>query len=199
MGRGSKRRHSTTSSSPSLAIRRCVQKKTLLDRRLSFDVTYFDQDFSDLIAFDFVTFLPQNIAAAEVRGIEAQLQYRPNEVWHLTLAHTVSDSEDLATGRPLPRRPDHRSSVNLSFKPSARLTGSATWIWVQQRIDSDGSPMDDYHRLDLHLELRLPPARPGVQLNPYFKVQNLLDEDAAELNGFTTPGIQAALGLSLGV
>jgi vitamin B12 transporter len=50
--------------------------------------------------------------------------------------------------------------------------------------------MDDYERLDLAARYRL--AR---HLEPYLRIDNLLDEDYEEVNGFTTPGRVLVLGL----
>jgi vitamin B12 transporter len=63
-------------------------------------------------------------------------------------------------------------------------------VAVAERIDSDGSPMDDYERLDLAADYRL-----GTHLRPYLRIDNLVDQDYEEVNGFTTPGRTLRLGL----
>ncbi len=111
----------------------------------------------------------------------------------LEASHTWSETEDLATGLPLARRPKHRSTLDLYFRPAPRLRGSASLIAVADRIDSDGSALDDYQRLDLSLGYELE----GGHLEPYLRVENLFDEEYEEIDGFTTPGALAVVGLSL--
>ncbi len=157
---------------------------------VTLDVTYFESDFEDLIAFDFVTFLPQNLAAAESRGVEATLTYRAGPHFEMRTAYTWNETEDLATGQRLARRPEHRGVVDFFLKPTEKLRATATLIVVRERIDSDTTPMDDYERVDLNVRYRLSPS-----WEPYLRVENLFDEDYEELNGFTTPGAVAFVGL----
>ena len=165
-------------------------EQTWLNERLSVDVTYFDSDFEDLIVFDFVTFLPQNLAEATSSGVELTVGYKAGPNFQLAASHTWNDTEDLASGQQLARRPDQRSTLNLFFRPVERLTGNLSLIVGRDRIDSDGSPMDDYERVDLSLEYRL-----DDRFLPYLRVENLFDEDYEEVNGFTTPGTVAVVGL----
>jgi outer membrane cobalamin receptor len=72
------------------------------------------------------------------------------------------------------------------------LRGTASLVAVQDRIDSDGTEMDDYQRVDLSLEYRL-----QAWLQPYLLMQNLLDKEYEEVNGYTAPGFVALLGLRL--
>jgi outer membrane cobalamin receptor len=50
--------------------------------------------------------------------------------------------------------------------------------------------MDDYERLDLSLSYRVQPW-----LEPYLLLQNVLDKEYEEVNGYTAPGFLAFLGL----
>jgi vitamin B12 transporter len=63
---------------------------------------------------------------------------------------------------------------------------------VQDRIDSDGTKMDDYQRVDLKVEYSL---RPWLQ--PYLFLQNLLDKHYEEVTGYSSPGFSALAGIRL--
>ncbi len=156
------------------------------------DVTFFDTDFENLIVFDFVTFLPQNLGEAESKGVEVALDYRPGPAFQLSASYTWNETEDLTTGRQLARRPEHRGVVSLFFRPTDKLRANATLIAVSGRIDSDGSAMDDYERVDLAVQYRF-----SHHFEPYLRVENLLDEDYEEVNAFSSPGVQAVVGLGL--
>ncbi|HEX7183597.1 MAG TPA: TonB-dependent receptor [Thermoanaerobaculia bacterium] len=166
-----------------------VEQKLLGDK-LRIDLTYFDNQFEDLIGFDFVTFQANNIAEAEASGVEALLYVTPGSRFDLTASYTYTDSENLTTGLQLPRRPKNRGSLFLAFRPIEPLTGTLLLIVVKDRIDSDASPLDDYERVDLSLSYDI-----GNRLTPYLRIQNLLDEDYEEVRGFTSPGITPAIGV----
>lgn len=158
--------------------------------KLRVDLTYFDMDFEDLIAFDFVTFLPQNIAEATSSGVELVVEYRPNANVQILASHTYNDTEDLATGEPLARRPESKTTLQLFVRPVEDLVGTLSLVSAADRIDSDGTPMDDYERVDLSLRYTL---RPGLE--PYLRVENLFDDEYEEIPGFTAPGSLAVVGL----
>ncbi len=123
-------------------------------------------------------------------GVEVTLGYRPGKGFQLAASHTWNETEDRATGRPLARRPESRSTLELYFRPVERLRGAATLVAVSDRIDSDGSEMDDYRRVDLTLRLRA-----SRIFEPYLRVENVFDEEYEEVNGFTTPGRVAVAGV----
>ncbi|MGD2114307.1 MAG: TonB-dependent receptor [Acidobacteriota bacterium] len=165
-------------------------ERFFLDGRLRLDLTGFGNELDELILFDSTTFTFQNVARAESRGVELTAEADPAPGWSLAAAYTWNETEDRATGEPLARRPEHRGSLQVTTRPTGRLRLSATVLAVADRIDSDGAPMDDYERLDLAGELRL-----GEHVRPYARVDNLLDEDYEEVNGFTTPGRTFVVGL----
>ncbi len=165
-------------------------ERTFLGGRLSCDLTWFDTDFEDLIAFDFTTFTPQNVAEAASAGLEATVRYRPGPAFQLAASHTWNETEDRATGLPLARRPEHRSTLELYFRPAERWRGAATVVAVGDRIDSDGREMDDYERVDLTVRFRA-----SEVFEPYLRVENVFDEEYQEINGFTTPGRVAVVGV----
>jgi vitamin B12 transporter len=155
-------------------------------------VTWFQNRFKDLIGFDFTTSTFGNVRRAESRGVEASLRVRPRADLEIEASYTQDDTEDLATGLALARRPRHRLALVTAFEPWERLRGTASLVAVDDRIDSDGTKMDDYERVDLSLDYRL---REWVE--PYLLVQNLFGESYEEVAGYTSPGFQALVGLRL--
>ncbi|MGV8039699.1 MAG: TonB-dependent receptor domain-containing protein [Thermoanaerobaculaceae bacterium] len=161
------------------------------DRRgvLSADLTAFGSRYDDLIAFSWESFVAENIARAEARGWEAAVGLRMGPAVTWRASYTRTESEDLGSGAPLPRRPRHRGSLTVTAGGEGLLTGSATYWVVRDRIESDGTPMDDYDRLDLAARLRL-----AAWLDATARMENALDEDYEELTGYTSPGRTFALG-----
>jgi vitamin B12 transporter len=165
-------------------------ERSFLGGAVTAGVTWFENRFRDLIAFDFTTFAFANVRRAESRGAEASLRARPGAGTQVQASYTYDDTEDLATGLPLARRPKHRLALTGLFEPVDRFQGSASLVAVRDRIDSDGTEMDDYERLDLSLSYRVRPW-----LEPYLLLENVLDTEYEEVNGYTAPGFLAFLGL----
>lgn len=163
--------------------------------RWTLDVTAFDLDFEDLIVFDFVAGQPLNVASASSRGVELAADY-DGESWTLAASHTWNETQDETTGLQLARRPEHRTVVDLTWRPSRRSTdgwsATVTALAVANRIDSDASELDDYERVDLTVQYRL-----GERWQPYVRVVNLFDQEYEEIAGFGTRGTTAFLGLAL--
>lgn len=159
----------------------------------SFEVVYFETRYENLIDFDLSTFTFANLLDARTSGVEASLRLRPADFLELTAGYTYTDSENRATGSPLPRRPRHRGSLQAGFDPGGRWSALALLALNRDRVDSDGLPMDDYERLDLTVDyeaLRF--------LDLYLRAENLLDAEYEVINGYTTPGRVAVLGARLG-
>ena len=154
------------------------------------DVTGFANDVDDLISFDLATLRAENIAAARIRGVESELTWRPAAGLETRAGYTFTDSEDRATGLPLPRRPRHRGTLVALWHPPGRWDAGLTLTAVADRIDSDGTPMEDYQRLDLTTGWQA-----LAHTNLYLRLDNLLDDRAAEVNGYTTPGRVATVGV----
>ncbi len=163
----------------------------LLAGRLDLGVTVFAQDNEDQIVFDLADFTFRNLADTRSRGAELVVHGRSGPRVAATLSHTWNDTKDRATGQPLPRRPEHRTTLDLRFDPHRRLRGSLLLVAVSDRIESTGAPMDDYQRADLRLE------SPLGRVRPFVRVSNRFDEDYEEVNGFTTAGRVVSVGVAL--
>ena len=95
-------------------------------------VTLFSNRFENLIDFDFDTFQIVNRSKVDAQGVEAFLVWNPSARVGVDVRLTSQDTEDLATGRTLRRRPDLYGGVGLRVDLSesvrlgleARHTGS---------------------------------------------------------------------------
>ena len=156
------------------------------------DVTYFDSDFEDLIAYDFLTSRPENIAAATSRGIESQLRWRPaGGRVQAGISYTWNETEDEALGTPLARRPERRATADLSFRPADAWRFAAHVVAVEERIDSDGSALEDYTRVDLSV------AYDAGRFAPSLRLLNATDDDTSEIGGYGAQGRTAILAVEV--
>jgi outer membrane cobalamin receptor len=150
----------------------------------------FRTDFEDLIQFSFASFLPENIGRARAEGIEASFDAR-GRVWRGLAAATWLEASDLATGLPLPRRPEWSASLVLD-RVAERWSAGATGRYVGERDDVGAVPLEDYAVLDVRASWT---AREW--LAPYARVENLLDESYEEAIGFPAPRRGFAVGVAL--
>lgn len=162
----------------------------MADQAVLVDVTAFRNDFEDLIAFDTTTMLAANIQEANAQGVEVSGMWRVCSNAQVGASYTYTDTEDEGTGEPLARRPKHRCTLQAAFQPVARISSTVTLVAVQDRIDSDGTAMDDYERVDLTTEYAV-----NAHVYPYVRIENVLDQDYEEVSGFSSPGFTAIGGV----
>jgi vitamin B12 transporter len=166
-------------------------EQRLVREQLLLAGAYFSTDYRDLIGFDVTTFTANNVARARARGVEVSAAYRSGRT-RFQVSHTYTDGENQVTGEALARRPRHRSTLQASFAAGAHFSGTLSAMMVRDRIDSDGTALDDYTRVDLALDRSF-----GGTVKLYFRVLNLFDADYEEVAGYSSPGRVAVLGTRL--
>jgi vitamin B12 transporter len=160
-----------------------------------FSLVGFDNSLANLIDFDFVEFRNVNIGRARPRGVEGEVGYGRGR-WRARWNATYLRAEDLDADAPLLRRPRESSNLVVSYSPGD-FTVNVTARYVGEREDVDSITFERemneaYLRTDLAGRWQ---AREW--LAPYFRVENLTDEDYQEALGFPAPGITLIGGLSL--
>ncbi len=150
----------------------------------------FDNEFRELIQFDFATFAPENIGRARARGLEASLGARRGAL-DLSASATWLESEDRATGEPLPRRPQRSASLVASWS-RARLGVHGALIAVGKREDVGGVALASYEVVDLGASFAWTP-----RVEPFVRVENAFDREYEEAAGFPAPGRAWTVGLAL--
>ena len=176
-------------------------EQTLLDGRLTFDLTWFQADLDDEIipVFDpetFISSVANATGTSERRGLEFALEARLRDDLDLRAHYTYTDSEE-AGGETEVRRPEHLASLELDWRISDRagLNLAVTHTGEQEDFDfrsfpTDRVTLDDYTVVDLNARYRL-----SERFTLNARVENLLDEDYQDVFGFETPGIGAYVGV----
>ena len=187
-------------------------EQRLADDGFAVSATYFDQDFRDLIIFDFAPgsttqFQYRNARSAVSRGweIEARAgrQGGPSVRANITgldakLRGTAGEDE-----KPLPRRPSRTGSLVAAAPIGARLTLVGDARYVGRRHDIrffPAEPFQSAERLPSYTVVGIAASfrlgsfatATGVELTA--RVDNLLDEDYEAVAGFATPGRIASIG-----
>ncbi len=117
------------------------------DGRGEIELTYFNQDTSNLINFSFAVGGYGNIAEAKSSGIELLGSYHLAQWAELTAEYSYIDSRD-GMGNDLPHVPNHSGNVALIFDPSGPLSGTALVRYNGKEQDPNGE-VDSWTRVDL--------------------------------------------------
>jgi vitamin B12 transporter len=174
----------------------------LWNNRIRLGLTYFQNNFRNLIAC--CTPLPTapfggpfNVGRARSAGIEftGEVDVLPNLI--ASINYTYTDSENLATDRPLPREPRHRWNIGLTWEPISKLSLFTQVHVVSEQFEQFGEVYNSgYTRVDIGGTWRILERTGWLQkLELTARIQNLLNEGYAEVRGFPALGINALVGL----
>ncbi len=174
----------------------------LWNNRIRLGLTYFQNEFKNLITccrpHPTAPFGgPFNVGRARSAGIEftGEVDVLPNLV--ASLNYTYTDSENLATDRPLPREPRHRWNIGLTWEPIPKLSLFTQVHVVTEQFEPIGEVYNSgYTRVDIGGTWRILERMGWLQkLELTARIQNLLNEGYAEVRGFPALGINALVGL----
>ena len=158
-------------------------------------LTVFRNDFDDLIEFDYASYLFMNTGEARITGAEARWARRWGRT-ALDVNATWLDTESLATGQPLLRRPRTAGSWSLST-PWKALVVSAQGTYAGVRWDVDPVTFvrmkaDAFYRQDCSVTLDNP-----AWFSPWMKVENLFGSAYQEVLGFPALGRRISTGITV--
>ncbi len=151
------------------------------------ELSLYQTDIDDLIAFDAVTFAAANIASARIRGLEASgiLELMG---WDLTASLTLLDPENRSDGpnqgNLLPRRPEQMFQFDLDRQFERWSAGLSLYVAGRSYDDlANRQQLDGYTLLGLRAEYAFTPA-----LRVQGRLENALDEDYETAYLFNQPG-----------
>lgn len=167
-----------------------VEQKVCGDR-VSFEVTYFHNDFDDMIDYytDPITWQGtyKNIAKAETQGIEVGISVKPIEGLKIGANYTYTDTEDKTTGLELLRRPEDKFRFNINYSFLGKGNVNLGLIYVGRRQDYDANlnriTQPSYTKVDLAATYEL-----TEHFRIFGRIENLFDKDYQEVYGYETPG-----------
>lgn len=161
-------------------------------------LTYFNNDFKDLIATEVVSFVPYksiyvNVGEAETCGVEATFIYTPFDNLSIHANYTYLDAENKDSGDRLLRRARDRFAVDLYYQILAQADLSIEYQYVGEREDysSLGTiDLSSYSVVNVALGYDI---NESVRL--FGRVDNLLDKDYVETWGYETPSLAINVGI----
>lgn len=173
-------------------------EQSFLDDRFIVDVTYFNNRITDLIQGAGNTAINLD-GKTKIRGVEVTAKANIAEGLTFTGQYTYTDGKD-PNGVELVRRAKHLASANLAY---GFLDGRAQ---VDLGIDYNGKQKDIQFSnffgtrtivtLDEYVLVNVAASYEFIDgVEVFGRVENLLDEDYQEINGFASPGVGAYVGV----
>jgi vitamin B12 transporter len=175
-------------------------EQSLFEDRLSFGSTYFRNEIEDLITIVSFTapppIQPENVSEAETWGIESFIAVTPVETVTLRLDHTWLKTRDQQGNADLLRRPEHKLNLDVSYRPTEKVTLSFDVLYVGKREDVNAVAPFGRVKEDPYTVVSLSGSwQVRSNLRLFGRVENLLDEDYEDPSGFGQPGIGVFAGL----
>jgi vitamin B12 transporter len=165
--------------------------------RLAAELTFFDNDYTDLITFNPSTFVLENIDSAYTQGIEAALTSTITDTLSLRSAYTYTETQNRQTDESLLRRPRNKGSITANYQATSRLSSQVEWRVYGKRFDNDFSTypptrttLAGYGVVNVTVSFK---ANDNVEL--FTRVDNLFDQEYEEVLGYGTMGCAAYGGV----
>jgi vitamin B12 transporter len=164
-----------------------------------FSITYFNSRYRNLITFDPVTFVSQNIGRVRADGIEAGATQHVSANVYTAFSYTyLHRDEDEKTGLRLARRPKHSGSLAMGYRSGAIDTNIAI-LRTGEREDSMAVfPFSrvtnrSYTTAVINVQYLL------GHVSPFVKVENAANKKYEEVVGYASPARRVIVGLRFGL
>lgn len=170
--------------------------KNFAKEGVSVSLTWFKQDYENLIQADPFTWTAANIAKAKTAGIEAAMSVKVFQGLDLKMGYTYLDTEDEATGDSLARRPRNKFVAGLGYAIKD-ISLVADVIYIGNRYDSAtdasiGKKLSTYTLVNLSGAYRI-----SRNITAIARVENLFNEKYEETRGYGTKGFSINGGLRI--
>jgi vitamin B12 transporter len=151
------------------------------------ELSLYQNDIDDLIAFDAQTFAAANIASARIRGFEASAVLEVMG-WDLGASLTLLEPENRSDGPDqgnlLPRRPEQTVGLDIDRHLERWSAGASLYLAGRSFDDlANQERLDGYTLLDLRAEYAVSPS---VRIQG--RLQNALDEEYQTAYLYDEPG-----------
>lgn len=157
------------------------------------DTTYYRNEFTDLIVFDFNTFSLQNVGRARANGVEMTLFCQLTDLTVANVAYTLDNTINVDTGLQLLRRPREKWTASLTrswWENRGAVTLSL--MYFSNRLDTNNVVLPNYTLVNLSGNYFY-----SERLEFIARFDNLLNKEYEEVNGYGTPGFGAYGGVNV--
>jgi vitamin B12 transporter len=172
-------------------------EQQLLGGKALLAVTYFYNDYKDLIDFDFLQGY-MNIGKAESKGTEILIQARPFDDLSFNATYTRTEAKDRDTGADLLRRPKQEFSASLNYNFQKKANINLTFVRIGEQDDLDFSTwpstrltLSSYSLLNAAVSFNF-----ASSFQIFFRLDNIFNEEYEMVKGYGTPGFSVYGGVN---
>ena len=160
-------------------------EKDFLPGVFSSSVTYFHNDFKDMIDWDSVAYRYKNISRAKTWGYETAFTFRPIDKLAFSVYYTYTATKDMDSGKRLPRRPENDIGISVDWEIVKETKLNIKTRYVDRTWDDalNIRKVKPYSVTDLFFTYDL---TRNIQL--FLRSNNIFDYDYQEVYGYSTPG-----------
>ncbi|GAH36896.1 unnamed protein product, partial [marine sediment metagenome] len=172
-------------------------EQQLLGGKVLLAVTYFYNDYKDLINFDFLQgYL--NIGKAESKGTEILIQARPFDDMSFNATYTRTEAKDKDTDTDLLRRPKQKFSASLNYSFQKKANINLTFIHIGEQDDMDFSTwpstrltLPGYSLLNAAVSFNFTSS-----FQIFCRLDNIFNKEYEMIKGYGTPGFSVYGGVN---
>lgn len=156
-----------------------------IDPETSLDVAFYQTWLKDAIASNAPTYIPFNVARAEITGLEAVLSHTFNDRLGGKASMDIRSSKDEETDRYIPYRDRFKATAELQFMATDKLQLNSKLLYGAGRYaDADNQEkLPSYVTFDLSMIYTV-----DQQSQIKLSVENLLDREYETIAGYRAPG-----------
>jgi vitamin B12 transporter len=162
----------------------------LLEEKVSLEMSYFHNDFENMIDMDTYTWEYKNIGNAWTDGFEVGMGIKPLEGLKVKLNYTYTQTEDKETKLELLRRPVSQSNLNINwdFLQKGNVNLNVSYIGEYKDIyfvgfSPERATLGEYALVYIVTSYDLTES-----LKVFVKINNLLDRKYQEIVGYSVSG-----------
>jgi len=172
-------------------------EQQLLGGKVLLAVTYFYNDYKDLINFDFLQGY-MNIGKAESKGTEILIRAHPFDDMSFKATYTRTEAKDKDTDADLLRRPKQKFSASLNYNFQKKLNINLTFIRIGEQDDMDFSAwpssrltLPGYSLLNAAVSFNFTSS-----FQIFCRLDNILNKEYEMIKGYGTPGFSVYGGVN---
>lgn len=166
------------------------------NHRSFFEVTYFRNDFKNLMSSDPTTFKTINLGESITQGVESSFYWQPLDFLKFKANYThLIKFETKSTGINFVRRPRNSWFTSINYQINSNLGFILDYRYIGRRIDFDATNFSRKNVPSFGVFNFLANYSWKKDQSIYLKIENLLDKEYEEVDGFATPGFSTYLGL----
>ena len=172
-------------------------EQQLLGGKALLAVTYFYNDYKDLINFDFLQGY-MNIGKAESKGTEILIQARPFDDVSFNATYTRTEARDKDTDVDLLRRPKQKFSASLNYNFQKKANINLTFIRIGEQDDMDFSTwpstrltLPSYSLLNAAVSFNF-----ASSFQIFCRLDNIFNKEYEMIKGYGTPGFSVYGGVN---